>query len=115
MAHVTFSIHSREQEGRRVLHLSGDLDLAARERLLDEGESHLGQAPLLLDLSEARFIDASVIGALFHLTRLLKDRGGRFAVVDAHADGRPIWRLTGYPEVCPVYVSIQEATAALAE
>jgi len=37
------------------------------------------------------------------------------ALVDARAEIRSIWRLTGYPKVCPVYVSVQEATSALAE
>jgi anti-anti-sigma factor len=115
MAHASFSIESRQQDGGLVLYLTGDLDLAARERLLYESESHLGERPVVLDLSEAQFIDASVVGALFRLARLSLDCGGRIALVDARAEGRPIWRLTGYPTVCPVYVSVQEATSALAE
>jgi len=97
-----------------VLHMTGELDLAARERLLSEGELVAGLQPLLLDFSDAQLIDASVVGALFRLAQLCQDRGGRLALVDARADGRPIWRLTGYPEVCPIFVSVQEATTALA-
>ena len=115
MTHASFSIESRQQDGRLVLHLTGDLDLAARERLLREGEPHVGTTPLVLDLSEAQIIDASVVGALFRLARLSQDRGGRMALVDTRAELRSIWRLTGYPKVCPVYVSVQEATSALAE
>ena len=114
MTHASFSIESRQQDGPVVLHLSGELDLAARERLLIEGETVAGWRPLLLDFSDAQLIDASVVGALFHLARLCHDRGGRLALVDARAEVRPIWRLTGYPEVCPVFVSVQEATTALA-
>jgi anti-anti-sigma factor len=115
MIHATFAIEPRQQEGRLVLHLSGELDLAAREPLLREGERHAGAAPIVLDFSDACFIDASVVGALFRLARLSRDRGGHLALVDAHAADRSIWRLTGYPEVCPVFVSIQEATAAFLE
>jgi anti-anti-sigma regulatory factor len=67
---------------------------------------------MVLDLSDACFIDASVVGALFRLARLSRDRGGHLTLVDAHAADRSIWRLTGYREVCPVFVSLQEATAA---
>lgn len=114
MVHASYTIEPRLQNGPLILHLSGDLDLAARERLLREGEPHVGDQPLVLDLSEAQFIDASVVGALFRLARLSHDRGGRLALVDARAEGRPIWRLTGYSAVCPVFVSVEEATAALA-
>jgi anti-anti-sigma factor len=114
MTHASFTIESRQQEQGLVLHLSGELDLAAREQLLDESERLLGEQPVVLDLSEAQFIDASVVGALFRLARLSQDRGGRIALVDARAEGRPIWQLTGYSTVCPVYVSVQEATSALA-
>ena len=113
MTQTTFAIEPRQQEGRLVLHLSGELDLAARDLLLREGERHTGAAPILLDFSDARLIDASVVGALFRLARLTRDRGGWLGLVDAQAPCRSIWRLTGYPEVCPVFVSIQEATAAL--
>ena len=89
-------------------------DLAAREPLLREGERHAGAA-VFLDFSEACFIDASVVGALFRLARMSRDRGGQLALVDARAGDRSIWRLTGYPEICPVFVSIQEATSALLE
>lgn len=115
MSVATFAIEPRQQEGRLVLHLSGELDLAAREPLLRESEPHAGAAPILFDFSDARLIDASVVGALFRLARLAQDRGGRVALVDARAAHRSIWRLTGYAEVCPVFVSIQEAAAALAE
>jgi anti-anti-sigma factor len=114
MSCATFAIEPRQQEGRLVLSLSGELDLAAREPLLREGERHAGAAYLLLDFSDARFIDASVVGALFRLARLTRDRGGRMALVDSQAASRSIWRLTGYPEVCPVFVSLQEAAATLA-
>jgi anti-sigma B factor antagonist len=114
MTHASFSIESRQHDDGLVLHLTGELDLAAREQILHESESYLGEQPVVLDLSEAQFIDASVVGALFRLARLSQDRGGRIALVDARAEGRPIWQLTGYAQVCPVYVSVQEATSALA-
>ena len=114
MTHASYSIEPRIQNGPLILHLAGELDLAARDGLLREGETHVGNQPLVLDLSEAQLIDASVVGALFRLARLSQDRGGRLALVDAKAEVRPIWRITGYSTVCPVFVSIEEATAALA-
>jgi len=113
MDYPTFAIEPRQQAGSLVLHLKGELDLAAREPLLQEGERYAGAASIVFDFSEACFIDASVIGALFRLARLMRDRGGSLTLVDSQASDRSIWRLTRYPEVCPVFVSVQEATTAL--
>jgi anti-anti-sigma factor len=114
MTHASYSIEPRQQNGPLILHLAGELDLAARDGLLREGEPHVGPQPLVLDISDAQLIDASVVGALFRLAQLSHDRGGRLALVDARAAARPIWRLTGYCAVCPVFGSLEEATAALA-
>jgi anti-anti-sigma factor len=113
MDDAPFTIEPRQQAGSLVLHLKGDLDLAAREPLLQEGERYAGAAPIVFDFSDACFIDASVVGALFRLARLTRDRGGSLVLVDSQAPDRSIWRLTRWPEVCPVFVSIQEATTAL--
>src|SRR5436190_23570399 len=113
MDNATFAIEPRQQAGSLVLHLKGELDLAAREPLLREGERYAGAAPIVFDFSEARFIDASVVGAVFRLARVLRDHGGSLALVDSQAPDRSIWRLTRCLEVCPVFVSVQEATTAL--
>ena len=115
MTDASFAIQPRQQAGRVILYVSGDLDLAAREPLLRAGEQHAGKAPVVVDLSDALFIDASVVGALFRLARLTRDRGGSLALVDSQAPDRSIWRLTRCLEVCPVFVSIQEATTALGQ
>jgi anti-sigma B factor antagonist len=115
MSHASYAIEPRQQAGHLVLAFTGELDLAARELLLQQSEPQVGDAPLVLDFSNAQFVDASVVGVLFRLARLCRDHGGRLALVDAHASRRPIWRLTGYSEVCPLYESLQEAMAALAE
>jgi anti-anti-sigma factor len=114
MTNATFAIEPRQQAGCLVLSLKGELDLAARELLLREGEAHAGCAPFVLDFSEARFIDASVVGVLFRLARLARDRGGSLTLVDARAAERPIWRLTRCDEVCPVLRSVHEVTVPLA-
>src|SRR5207249_12297818 len=64
MTDASFAIQPRQQAGRVILYVSGDLDLAAREPLLRAGEQHAGKAPVVVDLSDALFIDASVVGAL---------------------------------------------------
>jgi anti-anti-sigma factor len=113
MTDASFAIESCRQADRVVLHLTGELDLAAREALLAEVERLAGRQKLVLDFSNVQFIDASVVGVLFHLARVARESGERLAVVDGRGMERLIWQLTRCPEVCPIFVSIQEATQAL--
>jgi anti-anti-sigma factor len=113
MDDVLYRIDPQPQPGCLVLHLSGELDLLAREPLLTEFERHTGPNAVVVDVSEAQFIDASVIGAIFHGAGLARERGSRFVLVDAQSPPRSIWHHTRFADVCPVYHSVQEASAAL--
>jgi anti-anti-sigma regulatory factor len=54
-----------------------------------------------VDASDAEFIDASVVGTLFQLARDLRAQGRDLSLVYARVPQRPIWRLTGWSDVCP--------------
>jgi anti-anti-sigma factor len=99
----TFRIELRREPSVMLLLLSGELDLAAREPLgrLVDLLSLQATDRVLVDASNADFIDASVVGALFRLAEMLRARGKDLALVDARGDSRSIWRLTGWSDLCP--------------
>jgi len=100
----TFRIELRHEPSETLLLLlSGELDLAAREplrRLLDLLPLQAADR-ILVDASDAVFVDASVVGALFSLAAALRAQGKQLAFVDEQSDTRSIWRLTGWAEICP--------------
>jgi anti-anti-sigma factor len=104
MHHDTFRIELRHGPAETLLLLlSGELDLAAREplrRLLDLLPLQAARR-ILVDASDADFVDASVVGALFSLAAALRALGKQLAFVDVRGDTRSIWRLTGWSDVCP--------------
>jgi anti-anti-sigma factor len=98
-----FQIELRREPSAMLLRLAGDLDLAAQEplRRLVDLLALQGTQSVLIDASDAEFIDASVVGTLFQLAREVCDKGGAIALVDAREASRLIWGLTGWSELCP--------------
>jgi anti-anti-sigma factor len=98
----TFAIEVQREPKALRLRLSGELDLAAQaplQRLVDL--LSLQQTDVVLvDTSDAEFVDASVVGALFQLAREVRRKGGVLSHVDARGAGRAIWRLTGWSAIC---------------
>lgn len=108
-----FFIEPRSRQDFLLLTVTGELDLAVRDLLLRELERHAAPAPVVLDLSGAGFVDASIIGVLFQLAGQAHDRDNRLAIVDAQIPERSIWHMTRLTEVCLVCRSVQEASAVL--
>jgi anti-anti-sigma factor len=65
-----------------ALSLEGDFDLANASRIVEEGERLLADKHLIVDVSEATFIDSTVIEALLRLHEEAA-RNGRVAVLQA--------------------------------
>jgi anti-anti-sigma factor len=79
-----------------TLALTGSLDLASRQVLVDAGLEVLGQGrSLALDLAEVGFIDSTAIGALVELANAAKRQGRSFAVTATSAPVRRILDVTG--------------------
>lgn len=114
MQHDTFRIELRREPSQLLLRLSGELNLAACEplrRLFDLLPMQAADR-VTVDASDAEFIDASVVGALFSLAAALLAKGKRLAVIDSHGDTRSIWRLTGWSDVCPPLLSARGLSEA---
>jgi anti-anti-sigma factor len=104
MQHDTFRIEVRREPAETLLLLlAGEMDLAAcapLRHLLDLLPLQAADR-ILVDASDAVFVDASVVGALFALAAALRAQGKQLAFVDARGETRFIWRLTGWSDVCP--------------
>jgi anti-anti-sigma factor len=115
MENRLFRIEPGWQSGFHLVRASGELDMIARESLLAELKSRVGGAPLVIDVSEAAFIDASIVGAIFEAAGWARDAGSRLVVVDAQSPPRSLWHITRFADVCPTLRSLEEADAALRE
>jgi anti-sigma B factor antagonist len=96
MSQPAVSIETSEQVICAVVHHSTMDDVACHElqrEVLSAAEKQ-PQLPMLVDLSEVKFVPSLGLGTLVMLNRKLKDKGQRFALVGVHADVRAILALT---------------------
>ncbi|TMK40387.1 MAG: STAS domain-containing protein [Actinobacteria bacterium] len=109
-------IRVSDKDGVRTVKVAGEIDLSNLEDLeravLKIPNHMLG---VLLDLSQARYIDSSTVQLLYRLRNRVHRRRQRLSVVSP--DGSPTRRvleLTGFPSPRePLWSSAPEAAAAI--
>ena len=100
-----------------VVALAGEHDLSSVDELTGALEQASSGAGLVVDLSNASFIDSAVLGALLASYREAASHGRRWALVVGNGSGaavRRILELTGLDAVMPVYSTVGVALAARA-
>ena len=100
-----------------VIELGGEVDLYTapefKERmveLIDAGKTHI-----VVDLSEATFIDSTTLGVLVGGVKRLRPSGGSLALVCTDQNISKIFEITGLDRVFPIHGSREEALRSVAE
>ncbi len=100
-----------------VLPVGGEIDYAASPQLKEQLAARLkpGVRHLVLDLSDATFIDSTAIGVLVGAATKLQDRQhGSLLIVCENANVLRIFELTGLDGMIGLYGSREEALSAVA-
>jgi anti-sigma B factor antagonist len=98
-----------------VIKLQGEVDLYAAPELKDRvnGAIEAGHKKLVLDLSEATFIDSTTLGILVSGMKRLRPRGGMLAVLCPDPTMARIFDITGLNRMFSVHDTLEGALAAL--
>jgi anti-sigma B factor antagonist len=98
-----------------VIELAGEADLMAAPDLRRHVDSAIGHGAtrLILDLTDATFIDSTTLGILVNALKRLRPRGGRVAVQCPHHDIRDVFEITGIDRMLPVAETRDEALASI--
>ncbi len=93
-----FDVKTVNRNGRAIVFMSGEIDLAAKEQIGDAlSAARQGSADVVVDLSELTFIDSTGINAL--VSEVLKVREGRFQIVGVPARIRRVFEITGVADL----------------
>ena len=97
-----------------VVTVSGELDLYSapelKERItrsIDEGRTRL-----VIDMSEATFIDSTAIGVLVGGLRRVQEQGGSLNLVCTHEDILRVLDIVGLDQVFAIHESREDALAS---
>jgi len=113
---VDLSVTSREQGGRTVVEVGGEIDVytapVLRERLNDlvgEGHHHL-----VVDMERVDFLDSTGLGVLVGGLKRVRSNDGSLHLVCTQEKILKVFRITGLTKVFPIHDTVSDAVAASA-
>ena len=113
---MNFHIQDEEIDSEtHVIQLGGEIDLYTapefKERMVELIEA--GKNHIVVDLSEATFIDSTTLGVLVGGVKRLRPSGGGLALVCTDQNITKIFEITGLDRVFPIHGSREEALGAV--
>jgi anti-sigma B factor antagonist len=101
---------------RHVVAASGEIDLftAPRLRQVLDRSIDMGRIRIVVDLTEATFLDSMGLGTLIGLAQQLRSRDGAMAIVNVHADIAKTFEATGLDQVFKILTTRAAALEAVA-
>ncbi len=114
MGSFYLSEHSAEGDVH-VIRIGGyvDFDVAPQLKKRVAQQIEAGVRLIVIDLSDAGFIDSTAIGVLVGALKRLREAGGALAVICTNDNVRGIFEIVGLENVIPLYGSRAEALASL--
>ncbi len=111
---MNFQISDQEVDAdTHLIELGGEIDLYTapefKERMteiIDEGKTRV-----VVDLTQATFIDSTTLGVLVGGVKRLRPAGGSLALVSTDENITKIFEITGLDRVFPIHASRDEALA----
>jgi len=114
---VNFQISDKEIDSEtHLIELGGEVDLYTapefKERMVQVIED--GKTRVVVDLSEATFIDSTTLGVLVGGVKRLRPNGGSLALVCTDQNIQKIFEITGLDRVFPIHETREAALASVA-
>ena len=110
----TLSIRARREPGYVIVAVAGEVDIATVDRLRNRLSALAADGvPLVADLEQVSFIDATGLGALAGVAREAAAHGASLHVICARPQTRRLFRVTGLDRQIPLARDLAEVLDAL--
>jgi anti-sigma B factor antagonist len=110
----TLTIRARREPGYVIVSVAGEIDIATVARLRERlAALAVAGLPLVADLDQVTFIDATGLGALAGAARQAAAQGTSLHVVCARAQTRRLFRVTGLDRQVPLARDLTEVLRTL--
>jgi anti-sigma B factor antagonist len=108
------TVRAKREPGYVVVSVAGEIDIATVSRLRERLSAlAAGGVPLVADLDQVSFIDATGLGALAGAAREAAAHGTTLHVVCTRSQTRRLFRVTGLDRQIPLARDLAEALHAL--
>jgi anti-sigma B factor antagonist len=111
---MDFSINTDDLgDGVKVIALAGEIDLYNAPELKKQLFSVIGEGckDVVVDFSDATFIDSTTLGVLVGGVKRLRMQEGRLSLICDNKHITSVFEITGLDRVFPIYPNREEALA----
>jgi len=100
-------------DGRIVVHVAGEVDLANAPELDQQLATVMGQSPtqLVVDLTEVTFMDSTGLGVLVRALKRSRELEIRLDLIVTNERVLKVFGITGLDTVLPIHSSMDSITA----
>jgi anti-sigma B factor antagonist len=111
---VELKIGTREDDGRTVVDIAGEIDVYTAPTLRDHLSQLVadGRYQLVLDLEEVAFLDSTGLGVLVGGLKRVRAHDGSLTLVCTQERILKVFRITGLTKVFPIHASVADALGA---
>jgi anti-sigma B factor antagonist len=108
---TVFSVVEEEVQGTSVLSARGEIDVATAPELRRylHARADAGRTVVVMDLSQASFLDSTGLGVLVGANKRLHESGGELRLVVTEPRILKVFEITGLHEVFAIYDDIDLA------
>ncbi|GAA4350165.1 STAS domain-containing protein [Angustibacter luteus] len=111
---MDLSVGTREQGGRMIVEVSGEIDVYSAPALRDQLNTLVagGHHHLVVDMQGVEFLDSTGLGVLVGGLKRVRTQGGSLHLVCSQERVLKVFRITGLTKVFAIHDSVDEALAA---
>ena len=104
-------VTSSAVQGRRVVRVSGEIDVDTGPQLRDHllGLVAAGEYDIVVDLSGVSFLDSSGLGVLVMVHKRIRTAGGALRLAGCQPEVVSIFHLTALDRVIEMFPTVQDA------
>lgn len=105
-----------EQYGLPVVKISGDLDSSSASQAEQEIFSSIDlKTPLVLDMTDCRYISSAGLRVLLMVGKQLKAQGGTWALAGVSEEIIDIMDMTGFSTFFTIFTTVEQAAESLSK
>jgi anti-sigma B factor antagonist len=111
---VDLSVATREQDGRMIVEVSGEIDVYSAPTLRDQLNTLVagGHHHLVVDMQGVEFLDSTGLGVLVGGLKRVRTQNGSMQLVCSTERVLKVFRITGLTKVFAIHDSLDDALAA---